>query len=72
MRTTPLNSEPVTEHAIRMRSGSYQIRPSETDVPGIEDGYPLSEWIEHNQQFNGKVYRRRIIVVEDWAEVKAS
>ena len=28
--------------------------------------------IEHGQRFGGKVYRRRVIVVEDWTEVAGS
>lgn len=37
--------------------------------PETERVYPLTEWITHNQRDGGRVYRRRIIVVEDWIEV---
>lgn len=37
--------------------------------PYIEEIYPLAQKIEHGQRSGGKVYRRRVIVVEDWAEV---
>jgi hypothetical protein len=52
----------VAEHAIQMSGGGYHIR---NQNPGVERVYPLAKWIEDNQQ-DGKVYRRRIIVVEDW------
>lgn len=32
---------------------------------------PLAERIEHARANGGKVYRRRVIIVEDWAEVDA-
>ena len=59
-------SEPVTEHGLLMSGGGMQVR---NDAPEIEKIYPLEEWIVHNQRFGGKVYRRRVIVVEDWEEV---
>lgn len=49
-----------------MSQGDFQVRnPS----PHIEAVYPLAEWIQHELR-SGKVYRRTIIVVEDWAEVE--
>jgi hypothetical protein len=59
----------ITEHAIQMSGGGMHVR---CDEPEIEEIYPLAEWIPHQQRFGGKVYRRRIIVVEDWAEVSAT
>jgi hypothetical protein len=59
-------SEPITEHAISMSGGSMQVR---NDHPEIDRIYPLAEWIEATYRLGGKVYRRRIIVVEDWTEV---
>lgn len=58
----------VTEHALQMAGGSVQVR---YDTPEIEKIYPLAEWITHNQRFGGKVWRRRVIVLDDWAEVPA-
>lgn len=58
--------EPVTEHAIGMSSGDKQIRAT---YPRQEQIYPLEDWIEHNQRFGGKVYRRRVIVLDDWTEL---
>ena len=37
--------------------------------PEIDRIFPLDEWIKSNQRFGGKVYRRKITVVEDWEEV---
>jgi hypothetical protein len=59
-------AEPVTEHAHQMSGGGYHVWNTE---PYIEKVYPLAQRIEHGQRFGGKVYRRRVIVVEDWAEV---
>ncbi len=56
----------VTEYATGMSGGSMNIRP---DDPDIEHAYPLTAWIEHRQRDGGKVYRRQVIVVEDWEEV---
>lgn len=54
------------EYASRLGSG-YQLWNTE---PYIERVAPLAERIQLAHQ-NGKVYRRRIIVVEDWTEVDA-
>ena len=57
----------ITEHANLMSGGGYHIWNTE---PYILEIYPLEEHIEHGQRFGGKVYRRRVIVVEDWTEVR--
>jgi hypothetical protein len=56
----------VTEHAIVMSGGSMAVRPND---PEVEQVYPLTEWITHKQRDGGRVYQRRIIIVEDWIEV---
>ncbi len=61
-----LDDEAIVEHAIQMSGGGMHVR---CDDPEIERIYPLAEWIGHQQRFGGKVYRRRIIVVEDWRQV---
>jgi hypothetical protein len=58
--------EVVTEHANLMSGGGCHVWNTE---PYIEEIYPLALRIGHGQRFGGKVYRRRVIVVEDWAEV---
>lgn len=57
----------VTEHAVRMSGGGYHTR---ADFPELERIAPLAQWIEHRYVIDEtKVYRRRIIVVDDWTEV---
>jgi hypothetical protein len=56
----------VTEHAQLMSGGGYHVWNTE---PCIEEIYPLAQKIKAAQRFGGKVYRRRVIVVEDWTEV---
>lgn len=58
---------PVVEHAIRMTSGAMQVR---ADFPDLERIFPLAEWIRSEQRGGGKVYRRVVVVVEDWEEVE--
>src|SRR6266704_3197397 len=55
----------VTEHGLRLSSGGWQVRNSAGHIEAV---YPLARWIEHERR-HGAVYRRRIIVVDDWAEV---
>ena len=55
----------VTEYAYQMSDGGHQIWNT---APYIEKIYPLAERIKAEVQ-NGKVYRRRIVVVEEWAEI---
>jgi hypothetical protein len=59
--------EPITEHAILMSGGSMQARPNGGHIERV---YPLAQWVPDNQRFGGKVYRRTVIVVEDWWEVE--
>lgn len=55
------------EYGTRLTSGGYQTWNTE---PRILERYPLAERIELERR-HGKVWRRRIIVVEDWAELPA-
>ncbi len=59
-------TEHVVEHALGMSSGAMQVR---WNHPEVERIYPLDQWIVHQQRHGGKVWRRTIIVVDDWAEV---
>jgi hypothetical protein len=56
----------VTEHAIEMSGGGMHIR---WDDPECERIYPLAQWIPAQRRHGGHVYRRRVVVVEDWEEV---
>ena len=58
-------SEPVTEHAVRMSGGAMEVRN-----PDSERIYPLREWIKAMQDVHcTRVFKRRVIVVDDWTEV---
>ena len=54
------------EYGILMSGGGYQIR---WDDPECERIYPTAEWIAAQKRNGGHVFRRRVIVVEDWAEL---
>jgi len=56
----------VTEHAHQMSGGGYHVWNTE---PYIEEIYPLEQRIKAGQRHGGKVYRRQVIVVEDWTEI---
>ena len=61
----PDGGEVITEHAVRMTSGDVCVRNPHPDIERI---YPLGVWIE-GQQRSTRVFRRRVIVVEDWVDV---
>jgi len=56
----------ITEHGQLMSSGGYQIF---SDSPEIENIFPMAGRIEAGKRFGGHVYRRRIVVLDDWEEV---
>lgn len=59
------DAEPIVEHAVMMSGGGMHVRNAH---PAVERIFPLAEWM--SQRFGGKVYRRTVIVVEDWHEVQ--
>lgn len=52
----------IVEHATRTKGGDMHVMYEDED-------YPIERRIEHVQRFAGRVYRRRILVLEDWTEV---
>lgn len=58
-------SEILVEHAVLMAGGDMCVRNTD---PLIERVYPLALWIEGRQR-SARVFRRRVVVVEDWVEV---
>lgn len=57
----------IVEHAILFTDGGMKIR---SNSPETERVYPLTEWIKHRHEIDRTtVYRRTVIVVEDWVEV---
>lgn len=60
-------SEAVVEHAVRMSDGGMHVRNAH---PQTERVYPLTEWIRAMYTVHQtRVFKRRVIVVEDWTEV---
>lgn len=57
----------IVEHAVMMSGGGMHVRNGD---PEIEEIFPLAKRIPAQQRFGGKVYRRTVIVVEDWGEVE--
>lgn len=57
--------EQTVEHALELPSGGMQVR-----ADGLERVYPLDQWIVDKQHQGARVHRRRIIVVDDWTEVR--
>ena len=60
-------SDVVSEYGEQLSGGGYMTWNTE---PYIERIYPLAEKIEAHRR-HGKVYRRRIIVIEDGEEIDA-
>lgn len=58
---------PQTEYALLMAGGGMQVRNPHPDVERI---YPVAEWIRNERENGAKVYRRRVVVIEDWTEVE--
>jgi hypothetical protein len=54
------------EHAQLFAGGSMLIRNADADVERV---YPLAEWIGHETRKGGRIFRRKIVVIEDWSEV---
>ena len=63
----PAPGEVVTEYALIRKGGEYEVWNT---APYVEAAWPLAKKIEDYQRYQGaKVYRRRVIVIEDWTEV---
>jgi hypothetical protein len=58
----------VAEYGVRMTGGEHRTL---TTTPRLEGIYPLADRIKAERRDHGKVYRRRIVVVDDWEEVDA-
>lgn len=63
----PVKGTLAVEHAQLYTDGSMLVR---SDDPTIERIYPLPKWIKQHTRNGGRVFRRTVIVVEDWDEVK--
>lgn len=56
----------VVEHAVRYTGGAMLVRNPSPDIEAI---FPLDLWVTSEKRFGGKVYRRTIVVIDDWKEV---
>lgn len=61
-----VDRQDTTEHAQQFASGSMLVRNPHPDIERI---YPVADWIRDEQRNGGKIYRRRIVVLEDWTEI---
>lgn len=68
MSTSTL-SEPVTEYASPLTSGDMQVWNTDAET---EEIYHVASRVAHQTRFGGKVYRRTVVVVENWTEVTAA
>lgn len=56
------------EYGLLMSGGGFQTR---CDDPEIEKIYPTAKWAAHQIKSGGHVYRRRIVILQDWEEISA-
>lgn len=64
-----VDGQETTEHAQRYAGGSMLVRNPHPDIERI---FPVAEWIRAERHLGGKIYRRWIVVIEDWTEVAES
>ncbi|GHH57882.1 hypothetical protein [Lentzea cavernae] len=62
-----VNGQEMVEHAQRYAGGSMLVRNPHPDIERI---YPVPEWIRDEQRNGGKLYRRTVVVLEDWTEIE--
>jgi hypothetical protein len=60
-------TDELVEYGLLMSSGGFEIRP-----PDIEAVYPLNLWIKDKLRQGSHIYRRTVVVVEEWAPVNES
>lgn len=65
VQNTPELAEVVTEHG----TSDYGSLGMTVLSEQFEREYPLAEWLDHEIGKGRKVYRRKVIVIEDWTEV---
>jgi hypothetical protein len=60
-----MGAEEVTEFAARSQDGHWQVRVTRPGEP-----YPAGQWARDQQAIGARVLRRRVIVVDDWTEMR--
>jgi hypothetical protein len=63
-----MEGDKLTEYALRRGDGTMDIR----SPGGTEHLYPAEQWSRDQRALSARVFRRRVVVVEDWAEVPIS
>jgi hypothetical protein len=53
------------EYGLLMSGGGFHVR---SESPAVERIYPAQDWMKAEVRSGGHVYRRRIVVAEDWEE----
>jgi hypothetical protein len=61
-----LMPEPVVEYGTRMAGGGMHLRNQD---PRAGKVYPLQQWLRTQLRYEGRVFRRTVVVVDDWREV---
>jgi hypothetical protein len=59
----------LVEFGQLLSGGGMQVFPDDANIEAI---YPLGKRIFHTMRYGGEVYRRRVIVVEEWTRVDES
>lgn len=62
---TTITGEPVTEYSLKMLN-TMQVLPTDTEVEKV---YPMAKHLRHSMKYGGQVYRRRLLIIEDWTPV---
>jgi hypothetical protein len=60
-------AEPVVEHGAAFKGGDVQVW---VDIPEVEEVYPMANRIQNHRRNGGTVLQRKVIVVENWTEVR--
>jgi hypothetical protein len=60
-----MDGEQVLEFAARAIDGGVEIRTTRDENPQ----YPVAQWARDQQALGARVQRRRIVVLEDWADL---
>lgn len=64
-----ITGTPIVEYGQQMAGGTFMLWHIDAETETI---YPLGKRLFHAMRYGGEVYRRRVIVVEEWAKVDES
>ncbi|HEY2276785.1 MAG TPA: hypothetical protein VGI00_00410 [Streptosporangiaceae bacterium] len=60
-----MGADEVIDYAAQSQDGNWQIRVTRPGEP-----YPADQWARDQQALGARVLRRRVIVVDDWTEMR--